>query len=260
MKKQLLLIAVFLILVNSVFGQIGVYVKDIKTNKSVRFNDIFSEYDLDKTLPTMVITWSGTFCGPCIRLIDRYNQCDLSMMNIITINIDREENLEKALARNFHANWNNSINFHGNIKDGENGFDYIFNTSTAPLILYLENGKISDAVINYNIFPYRLIELDRIKNVKFIWNSSEDLNGLAWDYYLDEDDISKLEEAIPWVERSIELDKNYNNVDTHAALLFKTGKYTSALKKAKEAIDIAKENDTDYETTTKLINQIIEKL
>jgi DNA-binding ferritin-like protein len=39
--------------------------------------------------------------------------------------------------------------------------------------------------------------------------------------------------------------------------LFKTGKYTEALKKAKEAIEMAKEND---DSTTELINEIIEKL
>ena len=100
----------------------------------------------------------------------------------------------------------------------------------------------------------------RVDDVKFIWNSSDDLNSLAWNYYKTESSIEKLEEAKKWVVRSIELKKNYNNIDTYAALLFKTGKYTEALKKAKEAIEIAKENDKDYDSTTELINKIIEKL
>ena len=74
------------------------------------------------------------------------------------------------------------------------------------------------------------------------------------------DDKSKLEEAKEWVIRSIELDKNYSNTDTYAALLFKTGVYTKSLKVAKDAIEIAKENDEDYSTTTDLINAVIEKL
>jgi tetratricopeptide (TPR) repeat protein len=96
--------------------------------------------------------------------------------------------------------------------------------------------------------------------VKFIWNSFDDLNSLAWKYYRTENSMEKLEEAKKWVVRSIELNKNYNNIDTYAALLFKTGKYTEALKKAKEAIEMAKENDENYDSTTELINEIIEKL
>ena len=65
--------------------------------------------------------------------------------------------------------------------------------------------------------------------------------------------------AIIIVEHSIELEKNYNNVDTHAALLYKTGNYTKALKRAKEAIYIAKSHEIDYTSTTNLIQKLLKK-
>jgi hypothetical protein len=36
----------------------------------------------------------------------------------------------------------------------------------------------------------------------------------------------------------VQIQSGIDNVDTHAALLYKTGNYNQALKKAKEAIDI----------------------
>ncbi|CAM1339271.1 tetratricopeptide repeat protein [Tenacibaculum aestuarii] len=255
-----MLITSFLLLTNFSFSQIAVDITDIKSNKTISFSKIFSEYNIKKELPTLVITWSGKWCDPCVKLINRYNQCDLSMVNIITVNVDRENSLNDVLKQGIHLKWKNSLNFHANLGKGKKGFDNVFNTSLAPLILYLDNGKISDALINYNIFPYRLIETGRVKDVQFIWNSSDDLNSLAWSYYKNNNSPEKLEEAIKWIIRSIELNKNYYNLDTYAALLFKTGKHTEALKKAKEAIEKAKEDNKNYNSTTELINKIIEKL
>lgn len=260
MKKQLTFLSFFLILTNIAFSQIDANIIDLKNNKTVRFDEIFTTYNLNKELPTFVITWSGNWCYPCRILIDRYNKCDLSKMNIITVNVDNENSLEDVLKEGYHLKWDKSLNFHANIGNDKKGFDNVFNVSSAPLILSLENGNISDAFISYNLLPYTLLQIGLIEDVEFIWNSALDLNSLAWEYYESVDDPNELEEAKKWVIRSIELDKNYHNVDTYAALLFKTGKYTEALKKAKEAIEIAKENDQEFDSTTKLINEIIEKL
>ena len=260
MKKQLIFLVLFLTFTNITFSQIDVNLTDLKKNKTLSFNEIYSEYNIDKNLPTLVITWSGKWCFPCIRLINRYNKCDLSMINIITINVDNKDSLDDVLDKGYHLKWDKSLNFHGNVGNGKKGFDNIFNVSSAPLILYLEKGKINDALISFEIFPYRLLQVGRINDINFIWNSSDDLNSLAWKYYETESSIEKLEDAKKWVIRSIELDKNYNNIDTYASLLFKTGRYTEALKKAKEAIELAKENEKNYDSTTELINKIIEKL
>ena len=93
-----------------------------------------------------------------------------------------------------------------------------------------------------------------------IWSSSSKLNSLAWHTYKEHNDIDALLKAIKVVERSIELEATYYNKDTHAALLYKTGNYTQALKKAKEAIEIAKSEGLTYGSTTELIENIIDKM
>ena len=124
MKKQLIFLALSLILTNITYSQqIDVNITDLKNNKTVSFNEIYSEYDIDKEIPTLVITWSGQWCFPCIRLINRYNECDLSMVNIITINVDNENNLQGVLEKGYHLEWDKSLNFHANI--GEDKKDLI---------------------------------------------------------------------------------------------------------------------------------------
>ncbi|GEO22932.1 hypothetical protein [Cyclobacterium qasimii] len=263
MKNKVTLPLVFFLLILSSslsFGQIDVDITHIKSGETISFSDIYDTYDLDKELPTMIITWSGEWCYPCISLINRYTDCDLSMMNLITINVDNEENREDVLDEGHHLDWDKALNFHANINEDGKGFDNVFNVTSAPLVLYLVDGMISDAVVSYSLYPYRLIQTERINDINFVWNSSRDLNSLAWSHYKNEDDENELAEAIEWVTRSIDLDQTYSNTDTYAALLFKTGEYTKSLKVAKEAIEIAKENDDDYSTTTDLINSVIEKL
>lgn len=261
MKKLLITIvssAFFLFSLN-LFSQIDVTITDLKTKKNVQLSDVFDEYNLDKSKPTVLITWSGKWCAPCIRLIRRYNNCDPSMINLITVNVDSESSREEVLDEGYHKEWNNALNFNGNVEKS-NGFGRIFKVSSAPLVLIFEDGKMKDALGSYNIYPYRLIKANRIRDIKFLWNSSEDLNSIAWDYYQESDDKEELEEAKKWVIRSIELNENYSNLDTYAALLFKTGNYKDALKKAKKAIEVAKETKKDYGDTTDLINKIIEKM
>jgi len=92
------------------------------------------------------------------------------------------------------------------------------------------------------------------------WDNYTALNSLAWEVYENESDNEKLENAIKWVKHSIELDKNYYNSDTYAALLYKTGNYKEALVIAQEAIVIAKETNDDFSVTAKLIENINTKL
>lgn len=261
MKKLLITVissAFFLFSLN-LFSQIDVTITDLKTKKNIQLSDVFDEYNLNKSKPTVLITWSGKWCAPCIRLIRRYNKCDPSMINLITVNVDSESSREEVLDKGYHKEWNNALNFNGNVEKN-NGFGRVFKVSSAPLVLIFEDGKMKDALASYSIYPYKLVQENRIKGIKFLWNSSEDLNSIAWNYYQKSDDKEKLEEAKKWVIRSIKLDENYNNVDTYAALLFKTGHYKNALKKAKKAIEIAKKNNDSYESTIELINKIIEKM
>ncbi len=92
------------------------------------------------------------------------------------------------------------------------------------------------------------------------WDNYSTLNSLAWNVYENESDKEKLANAVKWVKRSIELNKNYYNSDTYAALLYKMGNYKEALVIAQEAITIAKKDNEDFSATTKLIEEINSKL
>ena len=118
----------------------------------------------------------------------------------------------------------------------------------------------SGTVKEYNDNSELISTIEYIYGEKLDWNDSNQLNNLAWDVYENETDVKVLKTAIKWVERSIELDKNYYNTDTYAALLYKTGKYKQALNFAEQAVKIAKKNDDDYSSTTKLIEQIYIKM
>ncbi len=89
-----------------------------------------------------------------------------------------------------------------------------------------------------------------------VWDDSNNLNDLAWRYYERYADARHLNEALVWAERSLQLGRHYNNLDTYAALLYKLGRYDEALKHANAAIVQAKKYDIDYEGTTELIGKI----
>ena len=74
------------------------------------------------------------------------------------------------------------------------------------------------------------------ENIDAIWNDFNKLNSLAWHAYENHEDVKSIVTSLKLVKRSIELNKNYYNLDTYAALLYKTGSYTEALKKANKAI------------------------
>jgi thiol-disulfide isomerase/thioredoxin len=94
---------------------------------------------------------------------------------------------------------------------------------------------------------------------KYAWNSWDMLNEFAWSIYENIDDKEILMSAEKWIVRSIELEKNYYNTDTYAAILYKLGKHKKALKYANEAIELAKASNIDYKGTQELIEKIKKK-
>jgi len=125
----------------------------------------------------------------------------------------------------------------GTLKDG-NGEVYEYN----------EEGKLMNRAL---IKDGRLA--DGHTFIDLIWSDQEKLNTEAWNAYAYALTSEELNWAVLWVERSIALDKNYYNMDTYAALLFRTGKKQKAIQIAKEAIAIAKAKGEDYSETVKLI-------
>jgi len=117
----------------------------------------------------------------------------------------------------------------------------------------LKNGN---GIVNEYNADGTLESIEYINGKAIDWDNYSLLNSLAWNVYENENDKKKLTKAIKWVKRSIELDKNYYNTDTHAALLYKMGKYKEALVIAEEAIKIAKKEGDDFSATTTLIEEI----
>jgi hypothetical protein len=82
------------------------------------------------------------------------------------------------------------------------------------------------------------------------------LNNIAWALYENVDDVDMLEGGLKWAEKSMDIEKNYYNTDTYAALHYKLGNYEDALKYANDAVEIAKQKGEKYEGTEELIEKI----
>jgi thioredoxin-related protein len=84
----------------------------------------------------------------------------------------------------------------------------------------------------------------------------QDYNEIAWQFYEEVKDIDAIKQAAEWAEKSVELDANYYNYDTLAALYYKLGKKRKARKAAEEAIELAKVSGDDYSMTEQLLEEI----
>jgi thiol-disulfide isomerase/thioredoxin len=94
---------------------------------------------------------------------------------------------------------------------------------------------------------------------KFGSDNASDLNNIAWVYFENINEKPALEKAAGWAKHATELENNYGNNDTYAALLYKLGKKEGAKQAAEKAISLAKNTGEDYEETSKLLRKI-EKL
>ena len=89
-------------------------------------------------------------------------------------------------------------------------------------------------------------------------NNDQLRNRYAWMFYKNSEITDKelLKKAIQWSKESVELNPNYPNSDTYAALLYKIGQTEAALEAAKRAILIAEEGGIDSSATSALIEKI----
>lgn len=132
------------------------------------------------------------------------------------------------------------------------------------------DGRITAMVTAKSIVSKLEIEYAKAKNeddrarrltreyARSLWHDAEALNTMAWDRYTGESSRSELKEALSWVKRSIQLDANYYNMDTYAALLYRTGQYKSARRIATRAIEMAKESGLSYQETEDLLKKMDE--
>lgn len=202
----------------------------------------------------VVVDFFATWCGPC------------KLMDPILAELKKE--------------YSGSVDFYKFDVDKNEMDDYL-GIESIPTYLLLRNGETVDiaaGAMSKEDFESLLTKQNARSNMaateevdpnasefddsvtKKIWNDWSKLNTLAWHAYEEHNLVDELLKAIEIVKRSISLDENYHNLDTYAALLYKTGRYEAAIKKAKEAIEAAKQDNLDYTATTELLLLILDKI
>jgi len=86
------------------------------------------------------------------------------------------------------------------------------------------------------------------------------LNNIAWAFYENVDNAKMLAKAVNWAKESVDLDCQYYNCDTYAALLYKTKDFATAKMAAEKAIEQAKAGGDAYDETQNLLNKINEAI
>jgi thioredoxin-related protein len=86
--------------------------------------------------------------------------------------------------------------------------------------------------------------------------TASDLNEIAWTFYEQVENKEQLQHALKWAERSVALEEQYFNLDTLAALHYKTGNKKKARQYAKKAIAKAKATGEDYSETEALLKKM----
>jgi hypothetical protein len=91
---------------------------------------------------------------------------------------------------------------------------------------------------------------------KYKMDNDNTLNNIAWDFYEYVEDKVLLAKAAEWSKRSVELNPEYYNYDTYAAVLFKLGKKSEAKAAAEKAIEFGKKSGEDVKSTEELLDKI----
>jgi len=95
---------------------------------------------------------------------------------------------------------------------------------------------------------------------RYSMNDWKDLDAIAWKLSEKVKDKKVLTKAETLVKRSIQLEPNFLNHETHAQVLFKLGKYKEAHLVTMNSIRMAKEAGESFDNSISLLNLIIQKL
>ncbi len=82
------------------------------------------------------------------------------------------------------------------------------------------------------------------------------INSISWAIYEKCEDQTVLKRAVGWMEKAVALEPSYENLDTQAALFYKTGSLEKAEQTALRAIEEGKKSKADVSSTEKLLNAI----
>lgn len=98
--------------------------------------------------------------------------------------------------------------------------------------------------------------------LKYYNNDANELNSMAWDFYEQVTDKKQLQAAAAMAKRACEINANYANLDTYAAVLYKAGENKEAEIQANRAIEKAKATNMsadEYKETSALLSKIKSK-
>lgn len=133
----------------------------------------------------------------------------------------------------------------------------LLNSPNTKLIFF--ESDLSLAQVNQDWNAYTKLAVANVD--QYYSKNAEALNNFAWTFYEKVEDKEGLSKAESWAKKACELDNNYANLDTYAAVLYKEGKKTMALETANKAIETAKKekyNPSDYQGTVDLVKKINE--
>ena len=86
--------------------------------------------------------------------------------------------------------------------------------------------------------------------------TNEQINEYCWNIYEKCNEQEVLQKAIIWIKPVIEKSPNYMNLDTYAALLYKTKNYSDAKLYAEKAIEMGKQSKENINSTEVLLEKI----
>lgn len=86
--------------------------------------------------------------------------------------------------------------------------------------------------------------------------SPEELNDVAWNFYLYVQDKNSLLKATQWSLSAIQAKEEAHNTDTLARIFYKAGDLVNAKKWAIRSIEIAKSTNAEYTSTEELLKKI----
>jgi thiol-disulfide isomerase/thioredoxin len=127
-----------------------------------------------------------------------------------------------------------------------------------------EKANETDAYYNW-IMAYKQNDTIAIEKAKVdylkVTTDHQRLNSAAWGIYENSNSKKELKQGLNYINRSIDVLPEYNNLDTKAAILFKMKKYDEALTFADKAIhEGEKIEGMDITSSLDLKKQIIAKL
>ncbi len=251
MKKKINII-LFLLIGFTSFSQEVLEVSDANILEKVRPNNN----------KVVIIDFYATWCGPCRRMdpiLKEIAKEYQGQVEIYKIDVDRNSFDNK--------NGVNSYPTYFFYKNGQLQRKEVGAIGKKGMIKALIALGVQNERSNNNYDPYITQNNNESNNEQLsdsnlgkVWNDWNALNTVAWKAYEANVSGSQLNQAIKAIQRSIQLNSNYYNHDTYAALLYLDGKYVKSLKEAKKAISKAKYSGINYAPTNDLIFKAIDKL